>query len=214
MELTGVEDLMLALRKDEPVEAVDKAVVLILFGVEVDMNEEPAELVEIEEPGEVLPVVRLLGEDTGIEELAALVELGVEAKDDPAGVVDRDTIELPLGIEEPLGFDVVIELALPLANEEDGLLVLPIEDPTAEDANDEPVVLVEDDAGLEAGFVIEEPTGEDAKDEAGVLVEDEFGLETGLVIEEVTGEDGKEEAVAPVEDDRGLEAGLVMEELV
>ncbi|KAI7081686.1 hypothetical protein KC352_g41291, partial [Hortaea werneckii] len=132
--------------------------------------------------------------------------------DDPAGVVERDTIELPLGVEEEVGFDVMIELAVPLANEEDGLLVLPMVDPTGEDANDEPVVLVEDDTGLETGLVIEEPIGEDAKDEAVVLVEDDLGLETGLVIEEPTGEDGNDEAVAPVEDDRGLEVGLVIEE--
>ncbi|KAI7030333.1 hypothetical protein KC352_g47585, partial [Hortaea werneckii] len=56
MELTGDEDLVLALTKDEPVEADSKAVVLMLVWVEVDTNEEPAELVEIEEPGEVLPI--------------------------------------------------------------------------------------------------------------------------------------------------------------
>lgn len=213
MELTGEEDL-LVLTKDEPVEVVDKAGVLMLLGLEVDTNEEPAELVGIEEPGEVLPLDEALGEETGTDEFAALVALGVEAKDDPAGVVERDTIELPLGIEEPLDFGVVIELAVPLANEEEGRLVLPMEYPTGEDANDEPVVLVEDDAKLEAGLVKEEPTSEDAKDEAGVLVEDDLGLETGLVMEEPTAEDGSDEAVAPVEDDRGLEAGLVMEELV
>ncbi|KAI6860200.1 hypothetical protein KC338_g6104 [Hortaea werneckii] len=190
MELTGDEDLVLALTKDEPVEADSKAVVLMLVWVEVDTNEEPAELVEIEEPG----------------------ELGVEAKDDPAGVVERDTIELPLGVEEEVGFDVMIELAVPLANEEDDLLVLRMEDPTGEDANDEPVILVEDDTGLETGLVIEEPIGEDAKDEAVVLVEDDLGLETGLVMEEPTGEDGKDEAVVPVEDDLELEVGLVIEE--
>lgn len=214
MELTGVEDLVLALTKDEPVEVDGNAVVLMLVGVEVDMNEEPAVLVEIEDPSEVLPIDEPLGEVTGTDEFAVLVELGVEAKDDPAGVVERDAIELPLGIEEAVGFDVAIELAVPLANEEDGLLVLPIEDPDGEDANDEPVILVEDDAKLEAGLVIEEPTGEDARDEAGVLVEDDLELEPGLVIEEPTGEDGKDEAVVPVEDDGGLEAGLVMEELV
>ncbi|KAI6904472.1 hypothetical protein KC318_g5416 [Hortaea werneckii] len=213
MELTGDEDLVLALTKDEPVGAGVKAVVLVLVEVEVDMNEEPVKVVEIE-PGGVLPIEEPLGNETGMDEFPALVELDVEAKDEPAGVVERDTVEPPLGVEEPAGSDVVIELAVPLVNEEDGLLVLPIEDPAGEDANDEPVVLVEDDAELEAGFVIEEPTGEDAKDEAGVLVEDDRVLETGLVIEEPTGEDGKDEAVAPVEDDRWLEAGLVVEKLI
>ncbi|KAI7281087.1 hypothetical protein KC345_g4355 [Hortaea werneckii] len=212
MELTGDEDLVLALTKDEPVEADGKPVVLMLIWVEVDTNEEPAELVEIEEPGEVLPKDEPLREETGTDEFAELIELRVEAKDDPAGVVERDTIELPLGVEEEVGLDVMIELAVPLANEEDGLLVLPMEDPTGEDANDEPVILVEDDTGLETGLVIEEPIGEDAKDEAVVLVEDDLGLRTGLVIEEPTGEDGKDEAVVPGEDDLGLEAGLVIEE--
>ncbi|KAI7221587.1 hypothetical protein KC333_g1641 [Hortaea werneckii] len=190
---------MLALTKDEPAEAVEEAVVLILLGVEVDMNEEP---------GEVFPVDDPLGEETGTDEFAALVELGVEAKDDPAGVVERDTIELPLGINEP-----AVELVVPLGNGEDGLLVLPIEEPAGDDANDEPVILVEDDAELELELATEEPGSEDAKEEAVVLVEDDRGLEAGLVIEEPTGEDGKDEAVAPVEDDRWLEAGLVMEEL-
>ncbi|KAI7113866.1 hypothetical protein KC352_g34854, partial [Hortaea werneckii] len=214
MELTGDEGLVLVLMKDEPVEVDDKAVVLMLVRVEVDMKEEPAELVEIEEPGEVLPIDEPLGEETGTDEFAAPVELGVEAKDDPVGVVERDTIELPLGREESVGFEVVIELPVPLANEEDGLLVLPMEDPTGEDANDEPVVLVEDNTGLETGLVIEEPIGEDAKDEAVVLVEDDLRLDTGLFIEEPTGEDGKDEAVAPVEDDCGLGTGFVMAELV
>ncbi|KAI7630144.1 hypothetical protein KC322_g23065, partial [Hortaea werneckii] len=119
MELTGDEDGVLALTRDEPVEADGKAVVLMLVWVEVDTNEEPAELVEIEEPGEVLPIDEPLREETGTDEFAELVELGVEAKDDPAGVVERDTIELPLGVEEEVGFDVMIELAVPLANEED-----------------------------------------------------------------------------------------------
>ncbi|KAI7698797.1 hypothetical protein KC353_g16786 [Hortaea werneckii] len=210
IELTGDEDLVLALTKDEPVGAGVTAVVLMLLGVEVDMNEEPTELVEIEEPGKVFPVDDPLGEETGIDEFAALVELDVAAKDDPAGVVERDTIELPLDMDEPAGFDVMVELVVPLGNEEDGLLVLPMVEPAGDDANDEPVVLVGDDAELESELAIEEPGDEDAKDEAVVLVEDDRGLETGLVMEP-TGEDGKDEAVAPVED--GLEAGLVMEEL-
>ncbi|KAI7525582.1 hypothetical protein KC331_g17442 [Hortaea werneckii] len=172
IELTADEDLVLALTKDEPVGAGVTAVVLMLLGVEVDMNEERTELVEIEEPGKVFP-------------------------DDPAGVVERDTIELPLDIDEPAGFDVMVELVVPLENEEDALLVLPMEEPAGDDANDEPVVLVGDDAELEPELAIEEPGSEDAKDEAV----------------EPTGEDGKDEAVAPVEDDRWLEAGLVMEEL-
>ncbi|KAI7182913.1 hypothetical protein KC324_g8110 [Hortaea werneckii] len=212
IELTGDEDLVLALTKDEPVGAGVTAVVLVLLGVEVDMNEEPTELVEIEEPGKVFAVDDPLGEETGIDEFAALVELDVEAKDDPTGVVERDTIELPLDMVEPAGFDVMVELVVPLGNEEDGLLVLPMEEPAGDDANDEPVVLVGDDAELEPELAIEEPGGEDAKDEAVVLVEDDRGLETGLVVEP-TGEDGKDEAVAPVEDDRWLEDGLVMEEL-
>ncbi|KAI6839311.1 hypothetical protein KC340_g3288 [Hortaea werneckii] len=212
MELTADEDLVLALTKDEPVGAGVKAVVLVLVGVEVDVNEEPVKLVDIE-PGGVLPIEGPLGDETGMDEFLALVELDVESKDDPAGVVERDTIELPLGIDEPAGFDVMIELVVPLGNEEDGLLVLPLEEPTGDDANDEPVVLVEDDAELEPELAIEEPGIEDAKDEAVVLVDDDRGLEAGLVIEEPTGEDGKDEAVAPVEDDRWLEAGLVAEEL-
>ncbi|KAI7192784.1 hypothetical protein KC324_g5345 [Hortaea werneckii] len=79
IELTADEDLVLALTKDEPVGAGVTAVVLMLLGVEVDMNEEPTELVEIEEPGKVFPVDDPLGEETGIDEFAALVELDVEA---------------------------------------------------------------------------------------------------------------------------------------
>lgn len=76
----------------------------------------------------------------------------------------------------------MVELVVPLENEEDALLVLPMEEPAGDDANDEPVVLVGDDAELEPELAIEEPGSEDAKDEAVVLVEDDRGLEAGLVI--------------------------------